>query len=55
MRVARVESVGNAPASLVDHDVSRPIVHSAGEGPMIKAEALGDLEGAARIDCGAVR
>ena len=55
MRVAGVEAVGDAPAGLVKHDVLTPDRPLAGEGPVVDAQALGKLVGAAFVDRGAVR
>ena len=44
MRVARVEAVGDAPASLVEHDVLPPDRPVAREGPLVEAQALGELD-----------
>ena len=54
MRVARVEPEGDAPAGLVEHDVLRPDRPLAGEGPVVEAQALGELVGAAFVERGAV-
>ena len=53
MRVARVEPVGDAPAGLVEHDVLTPDRPLAGEGPVVEAQALGELVGAAFVERGA--
>ena len=55
MRVARVEPVGDAPAGLVEHDVLAPDRPLAGEGPVVEAQALGKLVGAAFVERGAAR
>ena len=55
MRVARVEAVGDAAAGLVEHDVLAPDRPLAGEGPVVEAQALGELVGAALVERGAVR
>jgi hypothetical protein len=57
MRVARVEPVGDAAASPVEHDILRPTVHSptTREGPVVDAQALEELVGAPSVERGAVR
>lgn len=46
MRVARLEAVGDAPASLVEHDILTSDHPLAGEGPVVDAQAVGELVGA---------
>ena len=53
MRVARVEAEGDAPAGLVEHDVLGPDRPLAGERPVVEAQALGELVGAAFVERGA--
>ena len=55
MRVARVEPVGDAAASLVEHDILTPDSPLAGEAPVVEAQALGELVGPAFVERGAVR
>ena len=55
MRVARVEAIGDAPAGLLEHDIlttNRPL---AGERPVVQAQPLGELVGAAFLERGALR
>jgi hypothetical protein len=54
MRVARVEAIGDAPASLLERDAlgaDRPL---AGQRPVVDAQALGKLVGAALVTRDAV-
>lgn len=55
MRVARVETEGDAPAGLLGHDMLTPDRPLAGEGPGVEAQALGELVGVAFVEHGAVR
>lgn len=55
MRVARVEPVGDAPAGLVEHDIFTPDRPLAAEGPVVEAQAIGELVGAALVVSGAFR
>ena len=50
MRVARVEPKGDTPAGLVEHDILAPNRPVAGEGPVVEAQALGELEGAVFVE-----
>src|SRR5262245_35838528 len=50
MRVAGVESVGDAPADPVQHDILTPDRPLAGEGPVVDAQTPGELVGAAYVD-----
>jgi hypothetical protein len=53
MCVARVEPVGDAAAGLVEHDTLTPDRPLASEGPVVEAQALGELVGAACVVRGA--
>jgi hypothetical protein len=55
MRVARVEPVGDAPTGLVEHDILTPDRPFAGKGPVVEAQTLGELVGAALVERGAAR
>jgi hypothetical protein len=55
MRVARVEAVGDAPAGLVEYGALAPDRPLAGERPVVEAQGLRDLVGAALVERGAVR
>ena len=50
MRVAGVEPEGDAAAGLVEHDVLRPDRPLAGQRPLVEAQALGHLVGAAFVE-----
>jgi hypothetical protein len=55
MGVARVEPVGDAPAGLVEQDVLTPDRPLARERPVVEAQALGELVGAAFVERGTAR
>jgi hypothetical protein len=55
MRITGVEPVGDAPAGLVEHDTLTPDRPPAGERPVVEAQTLGELVGAAFVERGAVR
>jgi hypothetical protein len=55
MRVAGAEPVGDGSAGLVDHDPLAPDRPLSGQGPVVEAQPLGDLIGAAFLEGGAVR
>ena len=54
MRVARVESAGDAPAGLVKHDILMPDRPLAVEGPLAEEQVRGELVGATVIEHAAV-
>jgi hypothetical protein len=53
MRVSRFEAERDTPAGPLEHDVLRPGRPLAGEGPVVQAQALGRLPGAALAARGA--
>jgi hypothetical protein len=53
MRIARVESAGDPPASLVKHGILTPDRPLAVEGPLAEEQVLGELVSTTFIEHGA--
>ena len=50
MHVARVKAEGELPSASSSTMFSRPIVHVAGESPVVEAKRFGELVGAPSFD-----
>jgi hypothetical protein len=55
MRVARVETVGDAAARLLEGDIPTPDRPLAGERPAVEAQVLGELVAAPLVERGVAR